>query len=929
MFWLLVLMVFCNGLFMRTSTTSVSTRPNVVNIGAIFSFNSSIGKVAKVAIETAIKDVNENPAILNGTTLKIAMQDSKLSSGFLGIVEALCFMENDTVAILGPQHSVMAHVISHISNELNVPLLSFAATDPTLNSLQFPYFVRTTQSDLFQMAAVAEIVAYYEWRDVIAIYIDDDHGRNGVVALGDKLAEKRCKISYKSPMRPHLTQDDITNALVKVALMESRIIILHIYDAWGLKVLSVARNMGMLGSGYVWIATDWLYTILDTESSLSSPSAMDSIQGVLTLRMHTPNSELKSKFVSRWSNLTAGVGNTNNSPFRINTYGLYAYDSVLLLAHALDDFFKQGKNITFSNDLNLTEFRGGNLRFDAMSRFDGGAQLLENILQANMSGVTGSIKFTLDGDLIHPSYEIINVIGTGIRTIGYWSNSSGLSAVPPEKVNANPNGSSSNQPSLYGVIWPGQTTQKPRGWVFSSNGRQLRVGVPIRVNYREFVSQIEGSATFNGYCIDVFTAALDLLPYSVPYKFIPFGDGHNNPITQDLLHKITTGDFDVVVGDIAITTNRTKIVDFTQPYIESGLVVVAPVSKLNSSAWAFLRPFTPLMWCVTGISFLLLGVVVWILERRTNDEFRGPPRKQFFTIIWFSFSTLFFVHREKIASILGRLVLVIWLFVVLILNSSYTASMTSILTVERLSSTVKGIESLIASNDPIGYQSGSYIENYLSNELNILRSRLVPLNTPIEYEKALKDGPNRGGVAAVVDQRAKMELFLSARCEFGIVGQEFTKMGWGFAFPRDSPLVIDMSTAILKLSENGGLQRIRNKWLTRSACSSEGAKEDVDRLQLKSFWGLFLLCGSAGFLALLLYLIKMVRQYMRHSDGSSNKSFISFVKEKESDDADKMQSEESKSRAKRTRSDRVSNRIVHEDESLDGYNRGAYIVYEA
>ena len=89
-----------------------------------------------------------------------------------------------------------------------------------------------------------------------------------------------------------------------------------------------------------------------------------------------------------------------------------------------------------------------------------------------------------------------------------------------------------------------------------------------------------------------------------------------------------------MVGDITITTNRTKIVDFTQPYIESGLVVVAAVSKLNSSAWAFLRPFTPMMWCVTGISFLLVGAAVWILERRTNDEFRGPPRKQFVTIVW-------------------------------------------------------------------------------------------------------------------------------------------------------------------------------------------------------------------------------------------------------------------------------------------------------
>ena len=91
-----------------------------------------------------------------------------------------------------------------------------------------------------------------------------------------------------------------------------------------------------------------------------------------------------------------------------------------------------------------------------------------------------------------------------------------------------------------------------------------------------------------------------------------------------------------------------------------------------------------------------------------------------------------------------------------------------------------------------------------------------------------------------------------------------------------------MSTAILKLSENGGLQRIHDKWLTRSACNSEGAKQDVDRLPLKSFWGLFLLCGSACFLALLLYLIKMVREYMRHSDGSSSKkSIFSFVKEKE------------------------------------------------
>jgi ionotropic glutamate receptor len=440
------------------------------------------------------------------------------------------------VAIIGPQHSVMAHVISHIANELQVPLLSFAATDPTLNSLQFPYFVRTTQSDLFQMAAVAEIVGFYEWRDVIAIYIDDDHGRNGVAALGDKLAEKRCKISYKAPMRPKVDRNDIFDTLFKVAMMESRVIILHIYSAWGLDVLDMARKNGMMGSGYVWIATDWLSTVLDTEPSIPSAS-MDSIQGVLTLRMHTPESDLKWEFVSRWSNLTAAK--TNDSHFRLNTYGLYAYDTVWLLAHALDAFLNQGGNISFSNDSSLTEFHGGNLHFDAMSIFDGGKVLLNHILQVNMTGLSGPMSFTSDGELNGPAYEVINVIGTGVRTIGYWSNSSGLSVAPPEKLNAQPNKSSNQQ--LYGVIWPGQITQKPRGWVFSSNGKQLRVGVPNRISYREFVSHIEGSDNYVGYCIDIFNAAKEQLPYAVPYKFIPFGDGHSNPVTADLLHMITTG----------------------------------------------------------------------------------------------------------------------------------------------------------------------------------------------------------------------------------------------------------------------------------------------------------------------------------------------------------------------------------------------------
>ena len=221
------------------------------------------------------------------------------------LIAALKLMEGDTVAIVGPQSSVTAHVVSFVASELQVPLMSYSATDPTLSPLQFPFFVRTSQNDLFQMAAVAEIVEHYGWREVVAIYGDDDYGRNGIAALGNKLAEGRRKISYKAPLSPLATKDEITDALVKVALTESRILVVHTLATWAPDVFSVAQYLGMMGPGYVWIATNWLSTLFDTSSPLPATTT-DNIQGVLTLRMYTPDSEPKRKFVSRWSNLTRG-----------------------------------------------------------------------------------------------------------------------------------------------------------------------------------------------------------------------------------------------------------------------------------------------------------------------------------------------------------------------------------------------------------------------------------------------------------------------------------------------------------------------------------------------------------------------------------------------------------------------------------------------
>jgi hypothetical protein len=145
---------------------------------------------------------------------------------------------------------------------------------------------------------------------------------------------------------------------------------------------------------------------------------------------------------------------------------------------------------------------------------------------------------------------------------------------------------------------------------------------------------------------------------------------------------------------------------------------------------------------------------------------------------------------------------------VLIINSSYTASLTSILTVQQLSTGITGLDNLVASALPIGYQAGKFVRNYLIDELNIPESRLVPLSTVQEYADALNRGPKNGGVAAIVDEMPCVEIFLSSHCKFRIVGQEFTKEGWGFVcsafinssyifkFTSCGPLMKEMTTYV-------------------------------------------------------------------------------------------------------------------------------------
>lgn len=60
--------------------------PAVVKVGAVFTFDSVIGRGAKTAMEMAVEDVNSDPNILNGTEMKVIMEDLRCSV-FMGSIK--------------------------------------------------------------------------------------------------------------------------------------------------------------------------------------------------------------------------------------------------------------------------------------------------------------------------------------------------------------------------------------------------------------------------------------------------------------------------------------------------------------------------------------------------------------------------------------------------------------------------------------------------------------------------------------------------------------------------------------------------------------------------------------------------------------------------------------------------------------------------
>ncbi|CAD6219183.1 unnamed protein product [Miscanthus lutarioriparius] len=787
--------------------TSRAQPPETVTVGLIIDADSPVGRIASTTIPMALDDFYA--AFPNASARVRLLQHDSGGDVVAAASAALQLMTAQGArAILGPQSSVESAFVADLATRAEVPVVSFSATSPSVSHSEARFFARAALSDAKQAEAIAALATYFGWRRVVPIYQDDDYGAAFVPFLVDALTAARAEVPYRCALPAAVTRDAVAAAMYRLESEQTRAFVVHARPALAELVFAAAVEAGMMAEGYAWVITDGLTGLL---GSIQPP------QGVIGLAPHVPPTARLRDVRKRWAHrFMRQHRDADPAQAEMGCYALWAYDAAWAVASAAERLSPGD----LSSPPGLGGGRSGPTDFSGLGKSMSGEKFLEAITNTTFEGLGGRFEL-IDGELAVPAFRIVNIMdNANERGIGFWTQKDGLH----RQLGRGRGGIASNS-GLAPVIWPADSTVVPIGWVQPTSGRKLQVAMPaghVDPGYQPIMHLDVDPATnrtvAGGFVIEVFEAAVRLLPYALPFEYVLVGSMRYDTLVE----RVGKGEFDAAVADITITADRSQHVDFTLPYI-----------------FAF---------------FVFTGFVVWAVEHRSNKEFRGPPSYQIGTLLYFGFSTLVFAHRENLKSNLSRFVVVVWVFVVLILQSSYTASLTSMLTVPQLQPAIGDFASLWRGTDKVGIMNNSFMWAAM-NKSGFPQSRLERYQATQSFHEALLNCT----IGAIVDETPYLRLFLKSYCDnFTETAQSNKTGGFGFVsallaatrhrhiitwcagVPKGSPYVADLSRAILNLTESDEMSLIERKWFgDADGCTAQGSQFTSDSLSFDSFWGLF------------------------------------------------------------------------------------------
>lgn len=270
---------------------------------------------------------------------------------------------------------------------------------------------------------------------------------------------------------------------------------------------------------------------------------------------------------------------------------------------------------------------------------------------------------------------------------------------------------------------------------------------------------------------------------------------------EAMLEAVEKGEVDLAAAALTVNFEREKRVDFSHAYFSSGLGIAVATGERRDGFADLARSIlsTTFLRIVAGLvaTMLVIAVAIHLFERRANKEqFGGGAVRGIASGLWWSAVTLTTVgYGDKVPKTApGRLIGLVWMFSGLFIIASFTAAVTSALTVTQLRSRISGPADLPRVR--VATVSDSTSASYL-------RSRRVYARTHPDIETALA-ALREGECDAVVYDAPVLRYEVHRRhaSQLFVLPAVFERQDYAFALPPGSPLRETVNQALLRTTSS-------------------------------------------------------------------------------------------------------------------------------
>ena len=283
---------------------------------------------------------------------------------------------------------------------------------------------------------------------------------------------------------------------------------------------------------------------------------------------------------------------------------------------------------------------------------------------------------------------------------------------------------------------------------------------------------------------------------------------------EDQIQQVLDREVDASIAAISMTPERELEVDFSHRMYSAGLQIMTRPER--ASVWEAFRAtvFTPDLFrafaAVAGIIFVV-GNIVW-LSMRKREDFPDGYIRGLGQGMWLIGSSLFVASRIAVVffngreptKVLGRVLVILWMAVAVVLVSYVNGTITATLTIDEIRSTVL---------DPSELSGVAVTTVEETQAADWLQGEGIDFEPVADVDAAIERLENGDSDAVVFDSPVlKYERSQRQGAGLEVGGELFDPVPYGIALQPGSPLREQINTSMLEMLTDGTYDRIRETY---------------------------------------------------------------------------------------------------------------------